>query len=44
VASPKTEIVEAILGGRLVPEMTLPLLMGPFAVEWGELRASLAGT
>jgi hypothetical protein len=28
------EIVEAILDGRQAPEMTLPVLMGPFPVEW----------
>jgi hypothetical protein len=28
------EIVEAILDGRQPPEMTLPMLMGPFPVEW----------
>ncbi len=27
-------IVEAILDGRHAPEMTLPMLMGPFPVEW----------
>jgi hypothetical protein len=29
------EIVEAILDGRQAAEMTLPVLMGPFPVEWG---------
>ena len=29
-------IVEAILDGRQVPEMTLPVLIGTFPVEWGE--------
>ncbi len=28
------EIVEAILDGRQVPELTLPMLMGPPPVEW----------
>ena len=28
------DIVEAILDGRQVPEMTLPVLMGAFPVEW----------
>jgi hypothetical protein len=28
------EIVEAILDGRHAPEMTLPVLMGTFPVEW----------
>ena len=28
------EIVEAILHGREVPEMTLPVLMAAFPVEW----------
>ena len=32
------EIVEAILDGRQAPEMTLPVLMGAFPVEWGEQR------
>ena len=30
------EIVEAILDGRQAPEMTLPVLMGPFPAAWGE--------
>ena len=29
-------IVEAILDGRQVPEMTLPVLMGAFPGEWAE--------
>jgi hypothetical protein len=37
------EIVEAILDGRQVPEMTLPVLMGPFPVEWDRLLATLIG-
>jgi hypothetical protein len=37
------EIVEAILDGRQVPEMTLPVLMGPFPVEWDRQRATLIG-
>ena len=32
------QIVEAILDGRQVPEMTLPMLMGPFPVEWDRQR------
>ena len=32
------EIVEAILDGRQGPEMTLPVLMGPFPVEWERQR------
>jgi hypothetical protein len=28
------DIVEAILEGRQAAEMTLPVLMGPFSVEW----------
>ena len=32
------EIVEAILNGRQAPEMTLPVLMGPFPVEWDRQR------
>ena len=28
------DIVEAILDGRQVPEVTLAVLMGPFPVEW----------
>ena len=35
-------IVEAILDGRQPAEMTLPKLMKPFPVEWGEQRARLA--
>ena len=30
------EIVEAILDGRQAPEMTLPMLMGPFSMEWAD--------
>ena len=37
------EIVEAILDGRQAPEMTLPVLMGPFPVEWEEQDATLTG-
>ena len=36
------EIVEAILDGRQPTDMTLPVLMGPFPVEWAEQRAVLA--
>ena len=32
------QIVEAILDGRQAPEMTLPMLMGPFPVEWDRQR------
>ena len=42
------QIVEAILNGRQAPEITLPMLMGPFPVEWdqqsrsiGEFRSSV---
>jgi len=31
-------IVEAMLDGRQPPEMTLPMLMGPFPVEWDRQR------
>ena len=34
------EIVEAILNGLQASEMTLPALMGPFPLEWGEQRRS----
>jgi hypothetical protein len=37
------EIVEAILDGRQAPETTLPVLMGPFPVEWSEQRMVLSG-
>ena len=37
------EIVEAILDGRQASELTLPVLMGPFPVTWGEQRATSAG-
>ena len=37
------EIVEAILDGRQAPEMTLPVLMGPFPAEWGEQWSTLIG-
>jgi hypothetical protein len=37
------EIVEAILDGRQVPEMTLPVLMGPFPGGWDRQRATLIG-
>jgi hypothetical protein len=37
------DIVEAILDGRQALEMTLPVLMGPFPVEWDRLRATLIG-
>ena len=32
------DIVEAILDGRQAPEVTLPVLMGPFPAEWGRQR------
>ena len=32
------EIVETILDGRQAPEMTLPVLMGAFPVEWERQR------
>ena len=32
------EIVEAILDGRHAPEITLPVLMGTFPVEWDRQR------
>ena len=32
------DIVEAILGGRHPADVTLPVLMKPFAVEWTEQR------
>jgi hypothetical protein len=35
------DIVEAILDGRQAPEMTLPLLMEAFPLEWDE---QIAGT
>ncbi len=35
------EIVEAILDGRQAPEMTLPVLMGPFQAEWERQRSAL---
>jgi hypothetical protein len=34
------EIVEAILDGRQALELTLPVLMGPFPLEWGKQRRS----
>jgi hypothetical protein len=34
------DIVEAILGGRQPPAMTLAVLMRPFAVEWSQQRKS----
>ncbi len=37
------ETVEAILDGRQAPEMTLPVLMGMFSVEWGEQRSKVSG-
>jgi hypothetical protein len=30
------DVVEAILDGRQAPEMTLPILLGTFPVEWGQ--------
>lgn len=35
------EIVEAILDGRQPVEMTMPVLMKAFAVEWERQRGSL---
>ena len=32
------DIVEAILDGRQMPEVTLPVLMGPFPLEWDRQR------
>ena len=32
------DIVEAILDARQAPELTLPVLMGPFPVEWDRQR------
>ena len=37
------DIVEAILDGRQAPEVTLPGLMEPFPVEWGEQSMTLIG-
>jgi hypothetical protein len=37
------DIVEAILDGRQPDGMTLPGLMEPFPVEWGEQRGAQAG-
>jgi hypothetical protein len=37
------DIVEAILDGRQPAEMTLAVLMRPFAVEWREQRKTLIG-
>ena len=37
------DIVEAILGGRQPTEMTLAVLMRPFAVTWTEQRKTLIG-
>jgi hypothetical protein len=37
------EIVETILDGRQGLEMTLPVLMAPFLMEWGEQHATLIG-
>ena len=34
------DIVEAILGGRQPPEMTLAVLMRPFAVGWETQRVA----
>ncbi len=31
--------VEAIMDGRQAPEMTLPVVMGPFSVEWKGQRS-----
>jgi hypothetical protein len=35
------DIIEAVLGGRQPAEMTLGLLMKPFAVEWTEQRIQI---
>ncbi len=35
------EIVEAIMDGRQSPEVTLPVLMGPFPVDWERQRSAL---
>jgi len=35
------DIVEAILEGRHPPQVTLAVLMRPFAVEWREQRAKM---
>ena len=35
------DIVEAILGGRQPAEMTLAVLMRPFAVAWTEQRKTI---
>jgi len=37
------EIVEAIVEGRQPAEMTLPVLMKPFAVEWVRQSAEACG-
>ena len=37
------EIVEAIVEGRLSAELTVPLLMKPFAVEWVGQSAGACG-
>jgi hypothetical protein len=37
------DIVEAILDGRQPAEMSLAVLMQPFAVEWTEQRKTLIG-
>jgi hypothetical protein len=37
------DIVEAILDGRQALEMTLPVLMAPFLMEWREQHATLIG-
>jgi hypothetical protein len=36
------DIIEAVLGGWQPPEMTLALLMKPFAIEWTEQRIQIA--
>jgi hypothetical protein len=37
------DVVEAILDGRQPPEITLAVLMQPFAVAWTEQRKTLIG-
>ena len=37
-------VVQAIMDGRQPIGVTLPVLLEPFPVEWGEQRAILAGT
>jgi len=37
------KIVKAILDGRQPPKMTLPVLMEPLPVDWGEQRSGFSG-